>query len=279
MSVSVRQQSKGAIRVASPWIEWLARLGFAAKGVVYAIIGVLALLYAFGEGGETGGTQNALQTIGEQPFGQILLGIVALGLVGYSIWLFVRSGMDTENEGSDTKGIVKRIGYGINGIIQLGLAFIAGRMALNSGGGSSGGDAASDWTARLMEQPFGTWLVGLVGLIVIGVGLYHIYEGYSVKFREILKLNEMNETEIKWTIRFGRAGLIAQGIVLGMIGSFLIQAAIQYQPSEARGVGGTLQTLAQQPYGPWLLAIVALGLVAHGIYMFILSQYRHIRTA
>jgi hypothetical protein len=89
----------------------------------------------------------------------------------------------------------------------------------------------------------------------------------------------MDQTEEKWTIRAGRVGLIAQGLVLAMIGSFLIQAAVQYQPSEARGVGGALQTLAQQPYGPWLLAIVALGLVAHGIYMFILSKYRRIETA
>jgi hypothetical protein len=279
MQRSIGQQSKKVVRDVSPWIEGLARLGFVAKGVVYTIIGVLAVSYAFGSGGETGGTKNAFQTIAEQPFGSVLLGIVAAGLIGYGLWLFINAGLDLENDGSEMKGMVKRVGRVINGLIHLGLAFIAGRMALGFGAGSSESQSAVSWTAWLMGLPFGTWLVGLVGLTIIGVGLYRLYEGYSVHFRDELELNRMDQTEEKWTIRAGRVGLIAQGLVLAMIGSFLIQAAVQYQPSEARGVGGALQTLAQQPYGPWLLAIVALGLVAHGIYMFILSKYRRIETA
>lgn len=277
MSVSVGRQAKGAIRVASPWIESFARLGFAAKGLVYAIVGVLAVQLAFGQGGQAGGTQSAFQIIASQPFGQILLGLVALGLVGYGLWLLVRAGMDTSRQGSDLKGMIKRIGYAVNGVFHLGLAFIAAQGALGSGSGSSSNSLPS-WTASLMEQPFGRWLVGIGGLIVIGVGLYRIYKAYSIKFRERLKLSEMNSTERTWTIRFGRAGLAAQGVVLAMIGSFFVQAAVQYQPSEARGLGGALRTLLEQPYGPWLLAIVAIGLVAHGVYNFVLARYRRIQA-
>ncbi|MCB0194109.1 MAG: DUF1206 domain-containing protein [Anaerolineae bacterium] len=265
--------------VASPWVEWLARLGFAAKGVVYAIVGVLAVQYAFGQGGKTSGTTGAFETIAGEPFGQILLAIIALGLVGYSIWQFARAGMDADDAGSDMKGIAKRIGYACNGILHMGLSFIAASMAIMGASSSGGGESSiSDWTATVMSEPFGRWLVGIGGVIVIGVGLYRIYKGYSTKFTQSLDLSEMNSTERTWTVRFGRMGLAAQGIVFMMIGSFFVQAAMQFDPNEARGVGGALQTLAQQPYGPWLLALVALGLVAHGIYNFILARYRRIQA-
>jgi hypothetical protein len=172
--------------------------------------------------------------------------------------------------------MIKRLGYAIIGVIHLGLALVAAQGALGSGSGS--GSSVPSWTATLMEQPFGQWLVGLGGLIVIGVGFYRIYKAYTIKFRQRLKLSEMNSTEQTWTIRFGQAGLAAQGVVLALIGGFLVQAAVQYQPSEARGLGGALRSLLDQPYGPWLLAIVAIGLVAHGIYNFILARYRRIQT-
>ncbi|MCB0168372.1 MAG: DUF1206 domain-containing protein [Anaerolineae bacterium] len=260
-------------------MEWLARLGFAAKGVVYALIGVLAVQYAFGQGGEATGTTGALETIAGEPFGQILLVLIALGLVGYAVWQLMRAAMDTDSEGADATGIVKRIGYACSGIVHFGLAVIAAGMAIGAVAGGSGGDSSVvNWTATLMSQPFGRWLVGLGGVIGIGVGLYRIYKGYSIEFKNELNLSQMSATERQWTIYMGRAGLAAQGIVFAMVGSFFVQAAVQYDPNEARGLGGALQSLAEQPYGPWLLAIVALGLVAHGIYMFILSYYRRIET-
>lgn len=276
-STDIQRQAKGTLYVASPWIEWLARLGFVAKGVVYALVGILAVQVAFGGGGQTEGTQGAFQTIVSQPFGQVMLGLVALGLAGYALWLFIRAGMDTENRGSDVTGIIKRIGYAASGVLHMGLAFMAVQLIIGSGSG--GGNSVAEWTAWLMQQPFGRWLVGIGGVIGVGVGLYRLYKAYSVKFTEVLDLSHMSATARKWTIRFGRAGIAAQGVVFIMIGSFFVQAAVQYQPSEARGLGGALQTLAEQPYGPWLLLIVALGLVAHGMYMFILSQYRRISTS
>lgn len=279
ISTDLNEQAKGSIRVASPWIEGLARLGFIAKGVVYALIGVLAIQVAFG-GGAAPGTEDAFQTIAAQPFGQILLGLVAFGLVGYAIWLLVRAGMDTDNQGSDAEGIIKRVGYAIDGVIHMGLAFYAVTLVV-SGIASSGGESSmAEWTAWLMAQPFGRWLVGIGGAIGIGVGLYKLYKAYSTEFTEVLNLSQMSQTEREWTIRLGRAGIAAQGIVFAIIGGFFVQAAWQYQPSEARGLGGALQSLADQPYGPWLLTLVALGLVAHGIYMmFIVSQYRRINVA
>lgn len=274
MSTSIKGGVEGALRVTSPWLEQLARLGYAVKGVVYLIIGILAIQVALNEGGRLEGTTGALETIATQPFGQLLIGIVALGLFGYGIWLFVRAGLDTDRKGSDTTGMIKRIGIAIGGIIHLALAFYAVQLLMGSGGGGG----VQTWVAQLMEQPWGRWLVVLAGLGVIAFGLYRLYQAYTTEFQRELDLDDMDATERKWTIRLGRFGLAAQGLVFLIMGSFLVQAGVQHDPSEARGLGGALQTLAQQPFGPWLLGLVALGLIAHGIYMFVKMRYRRIRA-
>ncbi len=256
----------------SLWVERLARFGYAAKGVVYGIVGLLAAQAAFGGGGKTTDTRGALQEIVKQPFGKVLLGIVAIGLFGYVIWRFVQAIKDPENKGTDLKGILQRIGYGITGLIYAGLAISAVRIILGSGGGNS--NSTQDWTARLLSQPFGQWLVGTVGAFIIGLGFYQFYKAFTAKFRQEMNLSELSDTEEKWVIGISRLGLAARGIVFCVIGFFFIQAARQSDASEAGGLGEALQTLAQQPYGPWILGIVALGLIAYGIYTVIQARYR-----
>lgn len=258
-----------------PWVVWLARFGYAAKGLVYITIGALAVQVAIGRGGRTTGPTGALDSLAHQPFGQILIGLVALGLFGYALWRLVQAWVDPEHEGSDAKGIVKRIGYAVSGIIYGAFCFEAIRILLGSGGGSDNGQAA-DWTARLMSQPMGIWLVGIVGVIVIGTGLYQLYRAYSAKFREALKLHEMNRDEITWATRAGRLGFAARGVVYSIIGTFLIISAVRANPNEAVGIGEALSKLAQQPYGPWLLGFVAVGLVAYGFFAIVLARYRRI---
>ncbi len=258
----------------SLWVERLARLGYAAKGVVYGIVGLLAAQAAFGAGGKTTDTRGALQEIVAQPFGKFLLAVVALGLVGYVLWRFVQAIKDPENKGTDSKGILQRIGYGISGVIYAGLAISAVRIILGAAGGNS--NSTQDWTARLLSQPFGQWLVGTVGAFIIGLGFYQFYKAFTAKFRKELNLTQLSDTEHKWVLGISGFGLAARGIVFCVIGFFLIQAARQSDASEARGLGEALQALAQQPYGPWVLGIVALGLVAYGIYMVIQARYRRI---
>lgn len=262
----------------STWIERLARFGFAAKGIVYAIVGVLAAQSAFTTGGKTTDAQGALQSVIAQPFGKVLLSLIAIGLVGYVLWRWVEAIVDPENKGTDAKGIFQRLGYGLNGLVYAGLALSAVQLLLGSSSGDSSTDSAQDWTARLLSQPFGQWLVGTIGSMIIGLGFYEFYEAYSAKFREKLKLDEMSDTEKTWATRLGRLGLVARGIVFVLIGVFLIQAARQSDPNQARGLDGTLQVLAQQPYGPWILALVAIGLVAYGIHMGVQARYRKLVT-
>jgi len=259
----------------SKWVERLARFGYTVKGIVYALIGVLALQAAFGGGGKTTDTKGALRTIAAQPFGSFLLIVIGLGLLGYVLWRFVQAITDPENKGTDAKGIATRLGYAISGFIYASLAFEALRLATSTGGG--GGKSTEDWTALVLQQPFGRWLVGIVGALIIGVGFYRLYKAYKIKFRKKLNLSELDRTEETWAVRISRLGIAARGVVFVMIGFFLIQAARQFDASEARGLDGALQTLARQPYGKFLLGFVALGLIAYAIYLWIQARYRRIR--
>ncbi|MBD1804142.1 DUF1206 domain-containing protein [Microcoleus sp. FACHB-SPT15] len=254
------------------WVERLARIGYLAKGIVYAIVGVLAVQAAVGSGGQTTDTKGALSAIAAQPFGKFLLALLTVGLIGYMVWRFVQAVQDPEHKGDDAKGWATRLGYAVSGLIYASLAFTAIGLIRGSGGGG-GGNSEQDWTARLLAQPFGQWLVGLVGAFVIGLGFYQLYQAYKAKFRKQMKLQEMSPTEETWATRIGRFGLGARGVVFCIIGFFLLQAARQSDASEVRGLDGALQSLAQQPYGPWLLGIVALGLVAYGIHMAVQARY------
>jgi hypothetical protein len=258
------------------WFEYLARLGYIVKGIVYAIVGVLATQVAFGTGGETTGTKGALQEIVSQPFGTVLLSIVAFGLMGYALWRLVQAAFDPEHKGNDAEGIGARIGYAISGVIYGFLAFTALQIVLGTGGG--GGSSTDSRTAWLMSQPFGIWLVGIVGVAIIGVGLYQLYRGITADFRKQINEAKMNDREETVVTTTGRIGLSARGVVLGLIGIFVIQAAWQADPNEAAGLGQSLAELAQQPFGPWLLGLVALGLIAYGVFMIMMGRYRHINV-
>ena len=258
-------------------METLARFGYVAKGFVYGAIGILALLAAFTTGGKTTGTSGALQTIANQPFGQILLILIAIGLVGYVIWRLVQAFKDPENKGTDAKGIFSRLGYALSGLAYAGVAFNAALLAFGNSSGSSGGSSSKqDWTATIMQQPFGRWLVGIGGALIIGIGFYRIYEAYKTKFRKQLDLSELSAKQEKWLVNISRFGIAARGVVFVMIGFFVIEAAENYNPQNVKGLDGALLVLAQQPYGKVLLGLMALGLIAYAVYLCLQARYRDI---
>jgi hypothetical protein len=263
------QMAVGAIR--SPWVEWLARLGYAARGIVYALVGILAIQAAFGSGGETTDTEGAVQKIAQES--TALLWLLALGLFGYALWKVLQGALDPEGKGSDAKGLIQRGAMIVIGLIYGGLALSAVRMATGSAGG---GQSTKSSTADLMAKPFGRWLVALAGIAVIVYALREIRDGWTGKFREKLKMGEMDPNEQRLADRTGKTGLIARGIVFILSGWFLVQAALRFDPGQARGLSGALDTLAAQPFGPWLLGLVALGLVAFGAYSILEARYRRI---
>ncbi|TDQ40836.1 DUF1206 domain-containing protein [Aureibacillus halotolerans] len=268
-----RQKANKAKNETKPWIRRFGRFGYMAQGVVYGLIGVLALMAAFGSGGQTTGQSGALQSVANMPFGSVLLWVIGIGLIGYVVWEIVKCFKDPENRGSDAKGIIIRIGYFISGIIYGAIAFNAIKLAIGSGGSDGGGQQTL--SAKLLSQPFGQWIIGIVGVVIIGYGLYEFISGYKKTFMSKFKTSEMNQQETKIARKAGKMGLMARGTVLAMVGYFFIQTAITANPDETKGLGGALSELAQQPYGTWLLALVALGLVLYGIYSIIRGRYEH----
>jgi len=255
-------------------IETLARLGYGARGVVYGLVGVLALLAAVGSGGQTGGSRSALQTLLSQPFGKLWLGVIALGLAGFCIWRILEAITDADHHGTDAKGWSIRGAHLISGFIYGSLAVTALSLALGWGAGGGSEEArAQDSTAWLMAQPFGRWLVGLVGLAIAGAGLSFAWKGWRGDVAQNLALPAGSRT---WIVSLGRLGFAARGVVFVMVGGFLILAAWHSNSEEAHGLGGALEALQQQPYGWLLLALTALGLFAFGVFGLVQARYRHI---
>jgi hypothetical protein len=256
-----------------PWIEKLARLGFTAKGVVYSTIGILAARLAFGYGGDTTDAKGALRTIAEATFGKTLLALVAIGLVCYAIWRFVEAVADPEQRGTGVSGIVHRVGFVFVGVFYSALAISAVHLIRGQDGGPADFSEAG-WTARIMAQPFGRWLVGLVGAGVIIFFVYQSVQALRGKFPQQLQGGDLGPETSDWARRLGTVGLLARAVVFGLVGLFLIRAAVRYEPEQAGGLDQSLEFVAVQPYGKVLLGIVALGLVGYGSYMLLIAWFR-----
>jgi hypothetical protein len=267
----VRHARAGGERVArSSGFEWLARAGFVARGLIYAIIGVLAVKLALGAGGKTTNQQGAMKTIAQQPFGKVLLTLVAVGLAGYALWRLTRAFLGHGPEDSDSKG--ERVAAFASGLVYAGLCAIAVTILLGSGSNSNTGKT----TAGVLGWPAGTWLVGIAGAVLIGVGLYQGYRGVSKDFLEDSKTEQMSAAVRRWIGWLGTLGHLARMVVFCLVGVFLILAAIAFNPSKAVGLDGALAKLAHHSYGPTLLGVVAAGLIAFGLYSFSDARYRRI---
>jgi hypothetical protein len=274
MRRSVQEAGVSGEKVAqSRGFEWLARSGFVARGVIYGIIGVLAIKLAVGTGGTTTNQQGALKTIAHQPFGKVLLILVAVGLAGYALWRLLHALLGHGPEASDST--FERVDALGSGIGYAGLCAIAFEILLGSG--SSGGSGnASNSTAGVFGWPGGTWLVGIAGAIMIGIGLYQGYRGLSKDFLEDSKTEQMSARIRNWIEWIGSFGHLSRMVVFGLIGIFMIKAAIDYDPNKAVGLDGALAKLAHASYGSFLLGIVAAGLIAFGVYSLSDARYRRI---
>lgn len=274
-----KHAAKEVHRDAAPWIERLARFGYAAKGVVYAIVGVVAVQAAFSSFERAEDSKSALWSIFTKPLGRWMLAAVALGLIGYVVWRFVAAALDPEHNGTDAKGIAKRVGYVISGVLYGALAWEAVQIVTGNAGGGGGETGAEHWTAIVMTKPLGVWVIGLIGLGIIAFGIYELYKAYTADLSGRLDLSSMGDAARTWTVRLARFGLAARGVVFGLIGVFLIRAALHYNPEEAAGLGEALRALEGHAYGPWMLALVGAGMAAYGLFEVVKARYRRIRPA
>ncbi|HSK26113.1 MAG TPA: DUF1206 domain-containing protein [Jiangellales bacterium] len=268
---TARDTVQQAGRVADdPRVERLARLGFVVYGVVHLVLGWLALQVAWGGSGEEASTSGAVETLAEQPLGLVLVWAVAVGMALLSLWQLSEAvigghaGSDGHRAAARVKAAAKAVTYGV-------IAAVAARVAL--GGGSGGGSGEEEAASTLMDLPGGRFLVGAVGLVTLAVGAYHVKKGIGKDFLDDLEPGATSGSHGTWVERLGQVGYAAKGVALGIVGVLFLVAAWEHDEEAAGGLDAALRTLKEQPFGPWLLTMVGLGIAAYGVYCFARARY------
>jgi hypothetical protein len=264
------------MRDVAPWVERLARVGYAAKALLYITIGILAAQAAFGPGGRTTDTQGALRVVHDITFGRIVLLVISAGLLGYAVWRVVEAILDPDGRGSNLKGLALRVGFAIRGLFHGALGVAAFRAALGQRGGGSNAQAR-ELTASAFRVPAGELLIYAGAAFVAGYGVYQLYRSYASKLGKQLDLGGLSGEMRPWVVRVSRFGIAARGVIFCLIGFFLARAAERHDAGEVGGIRESLNMLADM--GRWPLAVVALGVVAYGIYELVNARYRRIRVA
>jgi hypothetical protein len=272
------QRSTGGVLGAADGdgLQNLARIGLISYGVIHLILAWLALQLAWGVGGggESANESGALATLAESPIGKPLLWVVGIGLIALAVWqalevLRWRSGWSASGDTRNTA--VKRSGKAVaKAIIYAALAVLAFRVATGSSGG---GGSQQQTVAGVFGWPGGRWLVGAAGLVVVGVGIYHVYKGVTKHFLKEIDLAQASSSTTRLVTRLGQVGYPGKGIALGVVGGLLVWSAVTFDPAKASGLDGALRTILDAPFGRLLLTLVALGIAAFGAYLFVRARY------
>lgn len=257
------------------WLEPLARAGYAAKGVLYLLIGGLAAAVALEAGGATTNSHGAFRVVRGQPFGSTLLGILAVGLGGYAIWRLAAGLADADCKGRDARGLAVRAGYVASGLVHAALTLAAFRLSL--GIGEQKRDAIKHWTQQFLEAPYGRWLVAAAGAAVIGYGVFQLYRAFTGKMDRHLDFSGVSSDAQRWMTHLGRFGMFARGVLFGLVGVLLIRAGRSADARKAGGIDDALRSLLTEWHSRAALGVVALGLAAYGLYQLVRARYRTIR--
>lgn len=253
--------------------ETLARGGYWAKGIVYILLGGLSLTSVFAGGVGENAPEDALSELLGAPFGRFILAAIALGLFAFVLWRLAQSILNADNHDKDATGIITRIGQFCSAVGNGFLGVTAASLALN--GSSGDGSGQEDVIAMLMSQPFGQWIVGIVGAIVVGAGLSQIYRGATRDYRDRIIIPQDKKPLLDAICQFG---LVARGVVFIVIGGLIVYAAVTVSPEDAGGLRDALDWLRQQPYGLYIYAAAAAGLAAYGGYCAVQALYRRMNA-
>ena len=251
----------------SPWMKRAQAVGFVAKGVVYGVIGIYALAIALGYGGAFLGTEDTPEAVKRQPFGDVLLVLLGLGLACHALWRLVST-----FERCPGKRGLKLAG---KRVASLGGAFIAGFLSVTAFQHLAGRSSDhGSWVQRMLRRDGGDWVILAVGVGFLGVGAYQFYRAFTHKFRKDLETHEMSDTARTWLLRISRFGVAARGVVLVVIGWLFVQAGLHASSHQATGTGAALRAIMRQTWGTWLLGIAAAGMLAYALFMMVNAAYR-----
>ncbi len=255
------------------WIGVIARLGFATKGLVYVLVGGLAVLLATGQGGRATDETGAMRTVGELPYGSVLLVGAAIGLAAYGLWRLFEAATNPLGV-SGAKGVAQRLGYAVAGGVHLVLASVTARLA--QGDTTADGPSKTRGVAWLMGEPGGRVVLALVALGLIGHGIFQLICAATSRLPPELEPAGPDGQRAGWLVTLGRVGLGARGFVFSLIGARVLVAAWRARPGATRDLGGVLGDLGNQAYGAILLGVVAAGLAAYGVFMITCARYGRI---
>jgi hypothetical protein len=260
-------------------VETMGRIALATQGLLYVIVGILALQVAFGDRGEEASQRGALEAVVRQPFGKALLAAVIVGLIAHLAWRVALAIRGEPGNDDDSKSVAKRLANVGRALIYGGLAVTAIRLFMDSGsssssGGGGGGGNEKAGTAKLLDLPAGTAIVVVLGLAIIATGVWNIVKGLGRKFEDDLELGSLDEKKRTSVVTAGTVGYAARGVAFGLVGVFLVRAGLTHDPDKTKGLDGALREVAEASYGPWLLALLAIGLILFGAYRALDGRYR-----
>ncbi|CUH41041.1 hypothetical protein JSE7799_03783 [Jannaschia seosinensis] len=250
------------------WTIPVMRTGYAGRGITYLAVAGLSL-WAIWSGGQAQGTSSVLERLSGSTWGVVVLWLIAIGLFAYAIWRGIDAVEDLEDYGSDAEGLTARTGMIVSGLIHGAIAGLAISIALGSGSGESGGGVSST-VADILSWPAGRFIVGIAGALTIGAGIYYVMKGWKAKYRSKLQANHFT-SNYDWALR---AGVISQGIIIVIIGGFLLVAGWRGSSQEAGGMGQAFDWLASQPFGNFLVIAICVGLLLFGFFCFVNAAYR-----
>lgn len=256
----------------SRWLARLARVGLAARGLVYVLVAVLALELVFGAHSTEPDQQGAFQTLAQHAAGKAVLWAAVAGFLGYAVWQITEAGWGYRTERRAGRRTAQRIESAGKAAVYIALAVLAIRV-LTSGGSHSSGETA---TAKLLGMTGGRYLVGLGGLVIAAIGAVLAWRGLRTKFAEELRLGQLRPAARSAVVALGKVGYVARGVVYAIVGGLVVAAAVTFDPAKARGLDAALRTLAAQPAGQWLLTATAIGLICFGAYSFADARYHRL---
>lgn len=273
MRSTAGMRASGTARRASdsPAAKALARAGLTARGVLYVLIGWVAILVAFGQTSQQADQQGALQLLAGQSYGLVSLWLLGIGLAGYALWRLSAAAFGVAGEENTAGHRLKSL---VQAVIYAGFGYLTFKVISGARGNSA--RRQQDLTATVMRHPGGRWLVGIVGLVIVAVGLALVFQGLRRTFLKYLRTSQMSPRTRRVIELLGVTGMVARGVVFGLAGILVIEAAVNYQPAKAGGIDKALLTLRNQPFGEFLLLLAALGLIVFGVYSWCEARWRRV---